>query len=180
MSILNTRNIVLLICFFTFSGMVYGQKNPLERIDFLIGNWMGTGIGFNNTQSNVEVSFYYIMKGKFIEMDTESRFAPNGKNDKGQFHQEKGVFSYDEDRKMIIYRQFSNDGYINQYYLNDTISTANTLVFDTEKTENFIPDGKARWIIQKEGDRQLSTSFNVAFPGQSFVSFGTQQLRKNP
>ena len=180
MSILNKRNIVLLFCVLTFSGMASAQKNPLERLDFLIGDWVGTGKGYNNTQSKVEISFYYIMKGKFIEMDSESRFAPVGKNDKGQFHQEKGFFSYDKDRKQIVYRQFSNDGYVNQYYLNDTISTAHTLVFDSEKTENFIPDGKARWIIQKEGDHQLSTSFNVAFPGQSFVSFGSQELMKNP
>jgi hypothetical protein len=160
--------------------MTYGQKNPLERLNFLIGDWNGTGKGYNDATSKVEISFYYIMKGKFIEMNAESRFAAVGKNDKGQFHQEKGFFSYDEDRKLIIYRQFSNDGYVNQYYMNDTISTSHTLVFDTEKTENFIPDGKARWIIQKEGDRQLSTSFNVAFPGQDFVSFGTKQLRRNP
>lgn len=159
--------------------MAYGQKNPLERLNFLIGDWSGTGKGYNDATSKVEISFYYIMQGKFIGMDAESRFAPAGKNEKGQFHQEKGFFSYDEDRKLIIYRQFSNDGYVNQYYLNDTISTARTLVFDTERTENFVPDGKARWIIQKEGEHQLSISFNVAFPKQDFVNFGSQQLTKN-
>ncbi|GET21998.1 heme-binding beta-barrel domain-containing protein [Prolixibacter denitrificans] len=180
MSILNKRNIVLLICLLSFSGVSFAQGNPLEQLNFLIGDWMGTGSGYGDTKSKVEVSFYYIMQGKFIEMDAESRFAPKGKNNKGQFHQEKGFFSYDEDRKLIIYRQFSNDGYVNQYYLNDTISTAHTLVFDTERTENFVPDGKARWIIQKEGDQHLSTSFNVAFPKQDFVNFGSQELIKNP
>jgi hypothetical protein len=141
---------------------------------------MGTGSGYGGAKSHVEISFYYIMQGKFIGMDAESRFGARGKKRKGQFHQEEGFFSYDEDRKLIIYRQLSSDGYVNQYYLNDTISTPHTLVFDTERTENFVPDGRARWIIQKEGDHQLSTSFNVAFPKQDFVSFGMQELRKNP
>ena len=180
MSILKKRNIVLLLCLLTFSGVLSAQENPLEGLNFLIGDWRGTGTGYGDAKSKVEVSFYYIMQGKFIEMDAESRFAPKGKNDKGQFHQEKGFFSYDKDRKQVVFRQLSNDGYVNLYYLNDTISTSHTLVFDSERTENFVPDGKARWIIQKVGKQHLNTSFNVAFPGQEFVSFGMQELNKNP
>ncbi len=159
-------------------GVVYGQTNPLERLDFLIGKWSGTGSGFGNEKSKIESEFNYIMNGNYIEVSNDSKFEPTESKPDGEHHLDKGMISYDKNRKVIVYRQFNIEGYFNQYILNDTLSNDTILVFKTEVIENFVPGGKARWTIETTGIDQIETNFDVSFPEKEFACFGTNVLTK--
>lgn len=158
-------------------GLSFAQTNSFERINFIIGDWSGTGSGFGNNKSKIESSFQPVMDGNYIEVKNESWFEPTEKNPKGEHHLDKGFISYDKSRKLIILREFNSEGYFNQYVLNDSISDENTLVFETEFIENFVPNGKAKLTIKKISENEIETVFDVSF-GKDYSCFGDNKLIK--
>lgn len=171
------KTLLIVGLFFTV-GLLLGQPNPYDRLNFLMGEWIGTGSGFGNEKSNIESSFQLIMDGKYIEVKNESRFEATDKKLQGEYHIDKGFISFDKIRKSIIFRQFNNEGYVNQYILNDSLSNDSLLVFDTEIIENFVHGGKARWTIKKITENNIETTFNVSFPNKGYTCFGTNNLIK--
>ena len=91
------------------------EDDPFQKMNFLVGKWAGTGSGFGNATSKIESSFKLIMDGKYIEVKNESRFAPTEDKPEGEYHIDRGIISYDKSREIIVYRQFNNEGYVNQY-----------------------------------------------------------------
>lgn len=158
-------------------GISFAQTNPYERLNFIIGDWSGTGSGFGNNKSKIESSFQPVMDSNYIEVKNESWFEPTEKNPKGEHHLDKGFISYDKSRKLIILREFNSEGYFNQYVLNDSISNENTLVFETEFIENFVPNGKAKLTIKKISENEIETVFDVSF-GKDYSCFGDNKLIK--
>jgi len=154
------------------------QSNTFERLSFLFGDWQGTGSGFGNNQSTITASYKPVMDGSFIEVNHDSRFQPTSQNPNGEHHTDQGMISFDKARKVIVFRQFNNEGYINQYVLVDSLSTTDFLVFQTENIENFVPGGSARWTIEKKSDSEIETNFYVTFPGRDAACFGTNKLSK--
>ncbi len=160
-------------------GLTFGQSNPFDRFNFLLGEWSGTGSGFGNEKSRIESSFQLVMDGKYIEVKNDSRFEPTDMKPEGEHHIDKGFISYDEIRKTIVFRQFNIEGYINQYLLNDSLSNDSLFVFETELIENFVPGGNARWTIRKISESQIETTFDVSFPNKDYTCFGTNNLVKD-
>jgi hypothetical protein len=156
----------------------FAQSNPFAKIDFVIGEWKGIGSGFGNNRSKIESSFLFVMNGKYIEVKNESHFEPTEEKPEGEHHIDHGFISFDNSRKKLIYRQFNNEGYINTYLLNESSSTENSLIFETENIENFVPGGKARFTIKKISDSQIETTFDVSFPNKAYTCFGTNNLNK--
>ncbi|GAB2768948.1 hypothetical protein [Salinimicrobium soli] len=170
--------ILILIIFILNCGLSFGQSTQFDKINFIIGQWSGTGSGFGNDSSTIESSFELVMDGKYIEVQNDSRFEPTEKNPEGEHHIDKGFISYDKRRQLIVYRQFNNEGYINQYVLNDSLSNGTKLVFESEIIENFVPGGKARWTIEKKSDTQIETTFDVSFPNKDYTCLGVNKLTK--
>jgi len=158
------------------SSMSFAQTNPLEKLNALLGEWTGAGSGFGNNKSKIESSFRLVMGGTYLEINNESQFEPSEKNPKGEHHIDKGYVSFDNARKLIVFRQFNNEGYINQYVLNDSLSNDKLFVFETETIENFMPGGRAQWIIKLISDKEIETTFNVSFPNKDYSCFGTNKL----
>ncbi len=55
-------------------------------------------------------------------------------------------FNFVMDGKYI---EVNNEGFINQYVLNDSLSNNSLLVFESEIIENFVAGGKVCWTIKK-------------------------------
>ena len=169
---------LLILVFLMLCGNVFGQNNVFEQFDYLLGNWAGTGSGFGNETSKIESEFKSIMKGKYIEVMNDSKFKPTEKKPEGEHHIDKGIISFDKVRKLIVFRQFHIEGYVNQYTLNDSLSSDTVLVFETETIENFMPGGKAKWTIKKIAENQIETIFEVSFPGKEYTCYGRNKLTK--
>jgi hypothetical protein len=172
------KKIILFIIFSTLINIGYSQQNKLDKLQFLIGNWQGKGTGFGNENSTITATYNFVMNKKYIKVTHESHFKPTEKKPKGEHHIDNGFISFDKIRNTIIYRQFNNEGYVNQYILNDTLSNETTLIFETETIENFMPGGKARFTIKKISTTELETIFDVSFPNKEYSCFGTNTLIK--
>lgn len=176
---MNIKKITLLIIGLVLTfGLSFGQSNPFDRLNFIMGEWSGNGSGFGNEESKIESVFQFVMGGKYIEVKNESIFEPTKKKPGGEYHIDKGFISYDKSRKIIVFRQFNNEGYINQYLLNDTLSNDSLLIFETELIENFVPDGKVRWTIKKISKNQIETTFEVSLANNEYSCFGVNTLFK--
>jgi len=169
---------VLILALTLLTGLSSAQRDNFKSVNFLIGEWTGTGNGFGNNQSKIESVFRLIMDRKYIEVTNESQFEPNEKNLDGEHHIDRGFISFDKARKLLVYRQFNNEGYVNQYVLSDSLSTEADLVFETEAIENFVPGGKARFTIKKIAENKIETTFDVSFPNKDFSCVGINTLEK--
>lgn len=169
--------ILTLISLFVIHSAI-AQENKFKQLEFLLGNWHGTGSGFGNNNSVIESSFNLVMDNNYIEVSNESKFEPSEKNPEGEHHIDKGFISFDKTRSTIVFRQFNIEGYFNQYVLVDSLSNETTLVFSTEYIENFVPGGKARWVIKKLSETEIETRFDVSFPNKDYTCFGINNLIK--
>ena len=172
------KSLFIMISMTAFSGISFSQNSNFERFAFLFGEWTGTGSGFGNTRSKIQSEFKVIMNGKYIQIKNYTESEPNKSKPKGDKHTDWGILSFDKKRKKVIYRQFHSEGYVNQYVLNDSLSTDTKLIFETETIENFVEAGKARWTIRKHGDKEIEIKFDVSVPGKESAYYNTHRLRK--
>ncbi len=164
--------------FLTLWSVKIQAQHKFQPFEQLIGEWKGTGAGFSNNTSVIKSSFQFCLNKQYIEVKNESVFAPTEKNTTGEVHQDWGLISYDKQRKLFVFRQFHVEGFVNQYILNQEISTPEKLVFETEMIENFVPGGKARWTIIIKSSTEIETIFDLQMPGKEFVCYGTNNLNK--
>jgi len=167
-----------LIIFLLLLNVSVMSQTGLERFENLIGKWEGTGEGFGNAKSKISAEYHWLMNKQFIEVKHHSKFEPTPQNKEGEIHDDLGIISFDEADKKIVFRQYHTEGYMNEYVLNDSLSTSGVLVFETRKIENFVPGGKARFTIKVISDNEIETVFDVGFPGREMACFGTNNLKK--
>lgn len=89
---------------------------------------------------------------RFIQVRNRSTYAPQEKNPKGEVHDDLGVFSFDNSRKRVVFRQFHTEGFVNQYIL-DADAKPERLVFTTEAIENIAAGWRARETYGSAGSR---------------------------
>jgi len=157
---------------------LFAQENPLEKFNTLIGKWEGGGSGFSSSKSVIQSEFNWIMKNTFIEVKNRSEFEPTPQQPEGEIHEDYGIISFDKARKIFVFRQFHVEGFINQYILNDSVSSESTFIFESESIENFVPGGTARFTINIKNESEIETIFDVGFPGKEMSCFGNNKLKK--
>ena len=172
------NKIHILLCFILLSVSAYSQQNPLSQLEPLIGSWKGTGEGFSSTKSEISAAYSWLMNKQFIEVKHRSEFEPTEKKPEGEIHEDLGIISYNKGRKAIVFRQYHIEGFYNEYVLNDSLSIDGKLVFETEKIENFVPGGRARFTIHLKSNTEIETLFDVGFPGKEMACFGKNILKK--
>jgi len=155
---------------------IKAQESNWAEFDYLIGNWIGSGEGFSSGQSSIQSSFEYLMNNKYIKVTNRSVFKPSDKSPEGSIHEDWGIISYDKNRKVYVFRQFHNEGFVNHYILNDSLSNDLVLIFETEVIENFVEGGTARFTIIKHEEEYIETVFDVSFPGKDYTCFGRNEL----
>jgi hypothetical protein len=160
-----------------FSDLTGNAQNVLEeKFHALLGEWYGAGEGFSGGESHIQSSFLITLDGQYLEVKNHSEFQPTEQQPEGENHIDHGYISYDKSLQKSIYRQFNNEGYVNQYVLNNHDSSDSIFIFETEIIENFVPGGQARLTIIIQRPDRIKTLFDVSFPGKEFACFGTNRL----
>lgn len=157
---------------------LFSQEKQLDRFNHLIGNWVGTGEGYSASKSVIHSSFRWVLNKQFLEVKNHSEFESTDQNPEGGIHDDWGIISFDKARKVFVFRQFHTEGFINQYVLNDSLSTDKSFVFESEVIENFVQGGTARFTIHIKSDSEIETLFDVGFPGREMACFGKNSLQK--
>ena len=116
---------------------------------------------------------------RFIEETNRSVYPPQEKNPKGEIHEHRSFFSFDNARKTVVFRQFHVEGFVNQYVLEPTTKPG-VLVFVSEALEN-IPRGyRARETYTLISPDEIEEVFEIAEPGKDFALYSKTRLKRVP
>jgi len=168
------KKVIVLILL--FSTIIFSQNHKYKKFDSLIGKWKGIGTGSENEKSTIRTEFNFVMGSKYIEVINDSQFEPTSKNPDGEHHIDKGFISFDATRNLFVFRQFHIEGFVIQYILVDSLSSESKLVFESEKIENFVRGGKARWTITQITHNAIQTTFDVSMPNKGYQRFGENKF----
>lgn len=172
MLILKVIQIVkILFLMILLSSSAFAQDKEMadiwEPFKFFIGEWEGRGEGKGGISTG-EQEFQLVLNGKFLQVKNKSVFEPQEKNPEGETHEDWGLFSFDENRKKFVFRQFHVEGFVNQYILDSLSTDGKTFVFVTEEIEN-IPSGwRARLTYEIRSENEFNLIFELAPPGENF------------
>lgn len=148
----------------------------LAPLDLLIGKWQGTQEGQPGT-GTVTREYTRELKARIVRGHNRSVYPAQEKNPKGEDHENLDIFSFDNGRKQIMFRQFHQEGFVIHYAL-DPASKPGTLVFVSEAIEN-IPKGyRARETYTFTGSDQVEEVFEIADPGKDFALYSRARLTR--
>ncbi len=115
-----------------------GLPTDLSVLEPMLGSWSGTSSGVFGT-AKLERTCEYVLDRRFIRVATRSVSDD-------EVHEDIGFFSYDNERKTLVFREFHNEGYVNHYVL--VGAQDGVLTFDSEHIENpYDPTLRARTVI---------------------------------
>ena len=151
------------------STLTFGQDktsaSPWQPLQKLVGQWQGVSAG-DPGEGRTERQYEFLYDGKFLQVNSTSTYPPQEKNKKGEVHHEIELFSYDKQRKKIILRQFTSEGFVNQYVQES--ADANKIVFVTESIENITPGWRGRESYTIVSKDEMTERFELAAPGKDF------------
>jgi hypothetical protein len=153
-------------------------SDRLAPVAVLLGRWVGTTEG-RPGKGTVEREYVRLLGRRFIQARNRSSYPPQEKNPKGEVHEDMGVFSFDTNRKAIVFRQFHIEGFVSQYVL-EAESTATRLVLNTESIENIPAGWRARETYTVSGANEVEEVFELAEPGKPFEVYSRTRLTRAP
>lgn len=163
------------------SGLVAAQtKTPQDTwkpLQYFVGHWVGTGKG-EPGESMVEREYKFTLKGKFLQANHRSTYAPQEKNPKGEIHEDLGFFSYDRSRKQFVFRQFHVEGFVTQYVCSSISADGKTLIFDSELIENIGKGWRARETFKLLSDNEFTETFELSEPGKDFQVYSENKFKR--
>jgi hypothetical protein len=148
--------------------------SPLK---FFIGSWKGTGKGEPGI-SQVEREYQSTLKGKFIQINHKSVYAPQEKNPKGETHEDIGFFSYDRGRKQFVLRQFHIEGFVNQFRAETISEDGKLIVFISESLENIPAGYRAKETYRILNENEFIEIFEIAEPGKEFTVYSLNRFKR--
>jgi lysophospholipase L1-like esterase len=138
-----------------------------ESFRYFEGTWSGEKTGKAGIGKG-ERSIDFIMNEKYLFYKNISRFEPQEKNPKGETHEDWTFFSYDNNRKKYVLREFHSEGFVNQYILSNLSDDNKTFVFTSENVENAPTGLRARVSLTILNRNKFKETFELAFPGNEY------------
>jgi hypothetical protein len=125
-----------------------------------VGEWEGTSQGEPGT-GNVKRTYAFVLKDRYLHEKNVSTYAPQGIKP-GEVHEHWSFFSYDRTRKVLVLRQFHQEGFVNRYTLNQQMSKTGKLVFESEQFENFDNKWRAKETYEIASTDEFVETFELA------------------
>jgi hypothetical protein len=157
-----------------------GDKAKVDRFALLRafeGRWRGEGNG-QPGKSTVERTYEFVLRDRYLNVRNASLYLPQGKNPKGEKHEDWGMFSYDATRKKLVLRQFHVEGFVNQYVLDRASADGKELVFVSEAIENIPAGYRARETYRFTSPEVFEETFELAKPGKEFEVYVKTEFKK--
>jgi hypothetical protein len=151
--------------------------DPWAPVRFLEGEWIGAAEGEPGI-GTVHRSYQFILGYRFLYERNVSAYAPKQPNTGGELHEHWSIMSYDKKRKRLVLRQFHQEGFVNQYVLDEEQSTPKRLVFVSEGFENLDPRWKARETYDVVSPDAFTETFELAEPGKDFQTYSKNTFKR--
>lgn len=153
------------------------KPDPWASLRFLEGEWQGVAEGEPGV-GTVHRSYQFVLQHRFLEERNVSAYAPKAAGATGELHEHRSVFSYDRKRKLLVLRQFHQEGFVNQYAFVADASTPAKLVFVTEALENLDASWRARETYEVRSPDEFVETFELAEPGKDFAPYSRTTFRR--
>jgi len=144
---------------------------------FFAGQWEGRGEGQPGISQGRQ-EWEFVLDGKYLQVKNVARFEPQEKNPQGQVHEDWGFISYDQMRKLYVFRQFHTEGFVNQYVCPGPSAEGKVFVFESEAIENIPPGFKARLTYRILDETSFEQSFDLAPPGKEMACYSKGIMKR--
>jgi len=153
------------------------KPDPFARVRFMAGTWKGENSGQPGNGTS-ERTYAFEFGEAFLVARNTAVYPPQPKNAKGETHRDTGFISYDRARKLLVFRQFHSEGFVNQYILKLADGNADTVVFVTEAIENIAEGWQAKETYRRTGPDTMVETFELAAPGKQFETYSVCRLTR--
>ena len=155
---------------------LHAQPAGLAPLEPLLGKWQGTQEGTPGT-GTVTREYTRELKSRIVRGHNRSVYPAQEKNPKGEDHENLDLFSFDNAKKQIRFRQFHQEGFVIHYVM-EPPSKPGVLVFVSEAIENIPAGYRARETYTFTGNDQVEEVFEIADPGKDFVLYSRARLTR--
>lgn len=152
------------------------KDDPWRPVQFLAGEWEGVSEG-QPGNGTVKRSYRFVLGKKFLHEQNVSTYPPQPKNEKGEVHEHWSFFSYDCARRVLVFRQFHQEGFVNQYVMLPETG-ANTAVFESEALENVPSRWKARETYERVSPDEFVETFELATGGGGYEVYSKARFKR--
>jgi hypothetical protein len=138
------------------------------------GQWQGTSSGKPGT-GTTKREYRFVLNGHFLWQHDNSVYQTS--DGKSFAHEDEGYFSYDSNRKQVLWTQFHSEGLVNVYALDSVSDDAKSITFITTEIEN-LPGFRAKKHYQVVSPDAIDETFWLAPPGQDFALYTVAHLKR--
>jgi hypothetical protein len=153
------------------------QSTTLTHLDYFIGHWIGSGEGKWGS-SSIEREYKYIMSGTFLLGMNKSVYEKQEKNLHGEIHDNWDIFSFDQNRKKYVLRQFHAEDMVNQYVADSIQVSTGNYEFISESIENFGNGWRAKELYEILNNNEFVERFYLAAPDKEFSLYVTNHFKR--
>ena len=161
---------------FVISTSALAQSDPWAALHIFEGKWVGATSG-KPGKGSTSREYRLELNGKFLYQRDRSVYRTEGASAKPLIHEDIGFFSFDTEKRRIIWRQFHSEGYVNEYVLNSVSDDGKSLEFVTTRIEN-LPGFRAKKIYRVLSADEIEETFLLAPPGKDFEPYTVSRLKR--
>jgi hypothetical protein len=155
------------------------QSDTWAPLRVFEGKWEGPalgqpGKGFSSRE------YRFVMDGHFLSQRDKTVYEAKSSGAKPVVHEDFGFFSYDASLKKFVWRQFHNEGMVNEYSLDSLSADGKSMEFVTTRIENLAPGWRAKKSYRILGADELEETFWLAPPGKDLEVYVVTRLKRVP
>jgi len=149
--------------------------DPWAQLKQLVGTWEGEIDGKLGKGKGVR-RYELILGDRFLLCRHRSVRLPQEKSREGDQHEELGVFSFDSERKTIVYREFMIEGVV----VRSPCETEGTKVVCTSEAVESGPGIRARLTLEIADRYRFTEVYELAWPGRDLEHYFTNRWTRSP
>jgi hypothetical protein len=149
--------------------------DPWEVLRLLVGTWQGEIDGKLGTGKGVR-RYELIMGDRYLLSRHVSVRLPQEKSPKGDQHEELGVFSFDRERKTLVYREFMQEGVV----VRSPCEVEGTRVVCVSEAVESGPGIRARLTLEITDRYRFTEVYELGWPGKELELYFTNEWTRTP
>jgi hypothetical protein len=148
--------------------------DPWGPLKLLVGTWQGEIEGKLGAGTGVR-RYELIMSDRYLLSRHLSIRLPQEKSPEGDQHEELGVFSFDRERKTLVYREFMQEGVV----VRSPCNVEGTKVVCVSEAVESGPGIRARLTLEITDRFRFTEVYELAWPGKGFEHYFTNRWTRS-